>query len=97
MYNKTDWFSCSRFSMVTADANCGWSQEEGSHPRWMDGRIKSKAAQQAALARMKKEGKKHLVKVFKPTKKGFKLQPKEGTKAYDIEDGEDGVKNLGVL
>jgi hypothetical protein len=32
---------------------------------------------------MKKEGKKHLTKVFKPTKKGFKLQPKEGTKAYD--------------
>ena len=48
-----------------------------------NGEIKSKAAQQAALARMKKEGKKHLAKVFKPTKKGgFKLQPKEGTKAY---------------
>ena len=47
-----------------------------------NGQIKSKAAQEAALARMKKEGKKHLVKVFKPTKKGFKLQPKEGTKAY---------------
>ena len=31
----------------------------------------------------KKEGKKHLTKVFKPAKKGFKLQPKEGTKAYD--------------
>lgn len=46
------------------------------------GQIKSKAAQEAALARMKNEGKKHLVKVFKPTKKGFKLQPKEGTKAY---------------
>lgn len=47
-----------------------------------NGQIKSKAAQEAALARMKNEGKKHLVKVFKPTKKGFKLQPKEGTKAY---------------
>ena len=47
-----------------------------------NGEIKSKAAQQAALARMKKEGKKYFVKVFKPTKKGFKLQPKEGTKAY---------------
>ena len=47
-----------------------------------NGEIKSKAAQEAALARMKNEGKKHLVKVFKPTKKGFKLQPKEGTKAY---------------
>ena len=48
-----------------------------------DGQIKSKAAQQAAIARMKKEGKKHLTKVFKPAKKGFKLQPKEGTKAYE--------------
>ena len=47
-----------------------------------DGRIVSKAASKAALARMKSEGKKHLVKVFKPTKKGFKLQPKEGTTAY---------------
>ena len=62
-----------------------------------NGEIKSKAAQQAALARMKKEGKKHLVKVFKPTKKGFKLQPKEGTKAVQEEGGEDGVKNLGVI
>jgi len=48
-----------------------------------DGQIKSKAAQQAAIARMKKEGKKHLTKVFKPVKKGFKLQPKEGTKSYE--------------
>ena len=47
-----------------------------------DGRIVSKAASEAALARMKEEGKKHLTKVFKPTKKGFKLQPKEGTKKY---------------
>lgn len=47
-----------------------------------DGRIKSKAASMAALDRMKKEGKKHLTKVFKPTGKTFKLQPKKGTKAY---------------
>ena len=47
-----------------------------------DGRIVSKAASQAALKRMKSEGKKHLTKVFKPAKKGFKLQPKEGTAAY---------------
>jgi hypothetical protein len=47
-----------------------------------DGRIVSKTASQAALKRMKSEGKKHLTKVFKPTKKGFKLQPKEGTAAY---------------
>jgi hypothetical protein len=31
---------------------------------------------------MKREGKKALVKVFKPKKKGFGLQPKEGTKKY---------------
>ena len=48
-----------------------------------NGEIKSKAAQQAALARMKKEGKKAMVKVFKPKAGKFKLQPKECTKAYD--------------
>ena len=47
------------------------------------GKIVSKAARKAALARMKDEGKQHLVKVFKPKKTGFKLQPKEGTKAYE--------------
>ena len=47
-----------------------------------DGRIKSKAASMSAIARMKSEGKKHLTSVFKPSKSGFKLQPKEGTKAY---------------
>jgi hypothetical protein len=31
---------------------------------------------------MKAEGKQHLVKVFKPKKSGFGLQPKEGTKKY---------------
>lgn len=47
-----------------------------------DGQIKSVAAHQAALERMKKEGKKHLTKVFKPKKGTFTLQPKEGTKEY---------------
>ena len=47
-----------------------------------DGRIKSKKAQMSALDRMKKEGKNAMVKVFKPKKSGFKLQPKEGTAAY---------------
>jgi len=46
------------------------------------GRIISKAARKSALARMKREGKQALVKVFKPKKKGFGLQPKEGTKKY---------------
>ena len=41
------------------------------------GRLVSKAARKSALDRMKREGKKALVKVFKPKKKGFGLQPKE--------------------
>jgi hypothetical protein len=46
------------------------------------GKIISKAASKAALARMKDEGKKAMVKVFKPKKSGFKLQPKSGSAAY---------------
>ena len=46
------------------------------------GKFISKAASKAALARMKDEGKKAMVKVFKPKKSGFKLQPKSGTAAY---------------
>ena len=45
------------------------------------GSIKSKAAVAAAKKRMKAEGAKAMVKVFKPAKKGdFKLVPKKGTK-----------------
>jgi len=47
-----------------------------------DGQIKSVQAHKSAIARMKKEGKKHLTKVFKPKKGKFALQPKEGTAAY---------------
>jgi|TARA_B110000285_G_C15139767_1_gene629931 hypothetical protein len=47
------------------------------------GNIKSKNAIAAAKKRMKDEGKKSMVKVFKPAKKGdFKLAPKKGTAAY---------------
>ena len=46
------------------------------------GKIVSIAARKSALKRMKREGKKALVKVFKAKKTGFKLQPKEGTKKY---------------
>ena len=67
----------------TADQTAGGLTKKDLILDPKDGQIKSKAAQEAALARMKKEGKKHLTKVFKPAKKGFKLQPKEGTKAYD--------------
>jgi len=48
-----------------------------------DGRIKSKAAHDAAVARMKSEGKAAMVKIFKPKKGKFTLQPKQGTSAYE--------------
>ncbi|AFC35041.1 hypothetical protein OtV6_133 [Ostreococcus tauri virus RT-2011] len=66
----------------TADKTAGGLTKKDLMLDPKDGQIKSVAAHQAALDRMKREGKKHLTKVFKPTKKGFKLQPKEGTKAY---------------
>ena len=46
------------------------------------GKIVSKAARKAAVARMEREGNQALVKVFKAKNTGFKLQPKEGTKQY---------------
>ena len=64
----------------TADKTAGGLEKKNLALK--DGRIVSKAASQAALKRMKSEGKKHLTKVFKPAKSGFKLQPKEGTAAY---------------
>ena len=64
----------------TADRTAGGLEKKNLVLK--DGRIVSKAASQAALRRMKSEGKRHLTKVFKPAKKGFKLQPKEGTAAY---------------
>lgn len=50
--------------------------------RGKDGRIKSKAAVEAAVRRMKEEGKKSMVEVFKAKKGTFKLQPKAGTDAH---------------
>ena len=67
----------------TADNTAGGLTKKDLIKDSNDGRIKSKAAQQAALARMKKEGKKAMVKVFKPKKTGFKLQPKAGTAEYE--------------
>ena len=64
----------------TADRTAGGLEKKNLMLK--DGRIVSKSASQAALKRMKSEGKKHLTNVFKPAKKGFKLQPKEGTAAY---------------
>ena len=64
----------------TADMTAGGLSKKDL--KMKDGRIVSKAASEAALKRMKDEGKKAMVKVFKPAKKGFKLQPKTGTVAY---------------
>ena len=66
----------------TADRTAGGLTKKDMRLDPKDGQIKSKAAQKAALVRMKDEGKKHLTNVFKPKKSGFKLQPKEGTKEY---------------
>jgi hypothetical protein len=66
----------------TADQTSGGLKKNALMLDPKDGLIKSVAAHQAALDRMKKEGKKHLTSVFKPAKNGFKLQPKEGTKDY---------------
>ena len=67
----------------TADKTAGGLTKKDLMKDPKDGRIKSKAAHDAAMARMKREGKKAMVKVFKPKEGKFKLQPKEGTKAYD--------------
>jgi hypothetical protein len=64
----------------TADKTTGGLEKKNLMLK--DGRIVSRAASKAALERVKSEGKKHLTKVFKPAKKGFKLQPKEGTAAH---------------
>ena len=66
----------------TADRTAGGLTKKDLMLDPKDGQIKSVAAHQAALDRMKREGKKHLTKVFKPKKGKFTLQPKEGTKEY---------------
>lgn len=63
----------------TADHTAGGLRKIDLYLDAKDGQIKSKAAHKAALDRMKKEGSGHLVKVFKPEKGEFKLQPKQGT------------------
>jgi hypothetical protein len=67
----------------TADKTSGGLMKKDLMLDTKDGRIKSKAAHDAAIARMKSEGKAAMVKVFKPKKGKFTLQPKQGTKAYE--------------
>ncbi len=45
------------------------------------GKYKKKV--KAANERMKREGRNHLVRAFKPTKGSFKLHPKKGTRGYE--------------
>jgi hypothetical protein len=67
----------------TADKTSGGLMKKDLMLDTKDGRIKSKAAHDAAITRMKSEGKAAMVKVFKPKKGKFTLQPKQGTKAYE--------------
>jgi hypothetical protein len=66
----------------TADKTSGGLTKKDLMQDPNDGRIKSKAAHDAAMKRMKREGNKAMVKVFKPKEGEFKLQPAAGTKAY---------------
>ena len=65
----------------TADKTPG-GLEKSDLMQGKDGLIKSKAAVAAAKQRMKEEGSKAMVKVFKAKKGVFKLQPKAGTAAH---------------
>ena len=67
----------------TADQTAGGLKKKDLVLDKKDGQIKSKQAVKAALARLKSEGKAAMVRVFKPKKGKFSLQPKEGTKAYE--------------
>jgi hypothetical protein len=67
----------------TAQQTAGGLKKKDLFVNTKDGRIKSKDAVKAAKDRLKREGAAHFVKVFKPKKAGFGLQPKQGTKAYD--------------
>ena len=56
----------------------------GNTRSMLDARGKSKKQVEAAKKRMKREGKKALVNVFKPKKNGsFKLQPPKGSAEYE--------------
>lgn len=67
----------------TAQQTAGGLKKSDLFVNEKDGRIKSKDAVKAAKDRLKREGSAHFVKVFKPKKDGFGLQPKQGTKAYE--------------
>lgn len=67
----------------TAEQTSGGLRKKDLFLNERDGRIKSKLAVKAAKRRLKQEGSAHFVKVFKPKKGAFALQPKEGTKAYE--------------
>jgi hypothetical protein len=81
MYMTTEGSRAEVFHGTAAHTAGGLAKKDLVQDRY--GNIKSKAAVAAAKKRMKDEGKKAMVKVFKPVKKGeFKLAPKKGTKKY---------------
>ncbi len=81
MYLTTEGSRAEVFHGAAAHTSGGLAKKDLVQDRY--GNIKSKAAVAAAKKRMKDEGKKAMVKVFKPVKKGdSKLAPKKGTKKY---------------
>ena len=81
MYMTTEGSRAEVFYGTAAHTAVGLAKKDLVQDKY--GNIKSKAAVAAAKKRMKDEGKKAMVKVFKPVKKGdFKLAPKKGTKKY---------------
>lgn len=81
MYLATEGSRAEVFHGTAAHTSGGLAKKDLVQDKY--GNIKSKAAVAAAKKRMKDEGKKAMVKVFKPVKKGdCKLAPKKGTKKY---------------
>ena len=81
MYLTTEGSRAEVFHGAAAHTTGGLAKKDLVQDKY--GNIKSKAAVSAAKKRMKEEGKKPMVKVFKPVKNGdFKLAPKKGTKKY---------------
>ncbi len=81
MYLTTEGSRAEVFHGAAAQTTGGLTKKDLVQDKY--GNIKSRAAVAAARKRMKDEGKKAMVKVFKPVKKGeFKLAPRKGTKKY---------------
>lgn len=81
MYMTTEGSRAEVFHGTAAHTAGGLVKKDLVQDRY--GNLKSKAAVASAKKRMKDEGTKAMVKVFKPAKTGdFKLAPKKGSKKY---------------